>query len=271
MPRCQARGSRSRPQRKASCPAAHLSTEYVASRCVVSQRMATPQPPGLAGSWAVGCAWSTRPPKISSITVGRELVVGGGLTPPDTVRSSSATGRSCSSPAVVSPGRAARPDPRTAERDARGWEGRAEETVGGDAELVVSDGPLTYFMPARRVGMVKRQSRSYLDASRSAGTPQLAPASARRSSGSESSAWSATRGICGSAERALDRRDDGGDSGLEVAASGGLTAREAWPMLTGAVLPRFAPAWPRPAGAAEPFPISALEDMLRHRLGDAAL
>ena len=37
--------------------------------------------PALAGSWAVGCAWSSRPPSIEDVTIGRELVVGGGLPP----------------------------------------------------------------------------------------------------------------------------------------------------------------------------------------------
>src|SRR4051812_23121864 len=37
--------------------------------------------PALAGSWAAGCAWSTRPPAFGALTLGRELVVGGGLTP----------------------------------------------------------------------------------------------------------------------------------------------------------------------------------------------
>src|SRR2546423_1289135 len=33
--------------------------------------------PALAGSWAVGCAWSTRPPRIGEVRVGREIVVSG--------------------------------------------------------------------------------------------------------------------------------------------------------------------------------------------------
>src|SRR3712207_4476920 len=28
--------------------------------------------PGLAGSWAVGCAWSTQPPRVAEVRVGRE-------------------------------------------------------------------------------------------------------------------------------------------------------------------------------------------------------
>src|SRR5262245_22947728 len=36
--------------------------------------------PALAGSWAVGTAWSTRPPTIDSVVVGRSLVVVGNLT-----------------------------------------------------------------------------------------------------------------------------------------------------------------------------------------------
>src|SRR5436189_188014 len=38
------------------------------------------QAPGLAGSWAVGCAWSTKPPSIGAVEVGRSLVIGGGLS-----------------------------------------------------------------------------------------------------------------------------------------------------------------------------------------------
>ena len=39
--------------------------------------------PALAGSWAVGCAWTTRPPAIDDVVVGRNLVVGGGLVHPN--------------------------------------------------------------------------------------------------------------------------------------------------------------------------------------------
>src|SRR3954462_13601910 len=41
--------------------------------------------PGLAGSWAVGCAWSTRPPRVDDVAVGRELIVGCDLkaSPPE--------------------------------------------------------------------------------------------------------------------------------------------------------------------------------------------
>jgi hypothetical protein len=39
--------------------------------------------PALAGSWAVGVAWSTLPPSIGEIVVGRTLVVGGGLAHSD--------------------------------------------------------------------------------------------------------------------------------------------------------------------------------------------
>ena len=46
--------------------------------------------PALAGSWAVGCAWSSRPPSIADVTLGRELVVGGGLPPTPLTRRSAA-------------------------------------------------------------------------------------------------------------------------------------------------------------------------------------
>jgi hypothetical protein len=41
--------------------------------------------PALADSWAVGSAWSTRPPEIAKVAIGRNLVVGGGLAHDDVV------------------------------------------------------------------------------------------------------------------------------------------------------------------------------------------
>jgi hypothetical protein len=131
--------------------------------------------PGLAGSWAVGCAWSSRPPRIAAIAVGRELVIGGGLLP---AALEVAVGKhavafrphSVAGTAPLDPLRGLQNLMREAEA------ALARATIEqGEAELIVSDGPLNYFLPGPAVGMVKRQSRSYLDAARAEVLSQLRP------------------------------------------------------------------------------------------------
>ena len=116
------------------------------------------QVPGLAGSWAVGCAWSTRPPSIGTVETGREIVVGGGLLPP-VLLARVGTQLLRFSPSAV-PGSDFL-DPlrglQNAMREAEAETGTRRQSGGGKAELVVADGPLSYAMAGRLVGMVKRQ------------------------------------------------------------------------------------------------------------------
>src|SRR5205823_4983895 len=126
-----------------------------------------------AGSWAVGCAWSTRPPRVDDVAVGRELIVGGDLTGPPLelpigenlllFTPSSVTGT-----APLDPLRRLQNAMREAESRL------AAQLLGSSrAQLVITDGPLSYFAEGPVIGLVKRQSRSYLDADRSQVLAQL--------------------------------------------------------------------------------------------------
>jgi hypothetical protein len=230
------------------------------------------QAPGLAGSWAVGCAWSRRPPEIADVEVGRELIVGAGLLPQPLDVGVGAHRLPFRASAV--PG--SEPlDPlrglQNAMRDAEADLGRAVLS-GGEAELVVADGPLGYTAPGALVGMVKRQSRSYLDAERAAVIARLAPGERTpmfKLGGQrlERYSWYLRLG-----DR---RRIDGAMAGvvrLEVDAAQGLDAAQALAGLAGAGLPAFAAAPGRdPRAPQNLYPVGALEAHLRHRLGDAEL
>lgn len=230
------------------------------------------QAPGLAGSWAVGCAWSTRPPRIDEVRVGRELIVGGGLDAAPletevggrllTYGPSSVVGTT-----PLDPVQGLQNAMREAEADL------ARETLErAAADLVVSDGPLTYFLQGPAVGMVKRQSRSYLDPARANVLTELRPGERTPifklgEQRLERYTWYL---------RLADQRPiDGTMAGivrLEVAATGGLEAAISLADLAGAVLPRFAtPPGRDPRAPQNLYPVGALETILRHRLGDAAL
>lgn len=228
--------------------------------------------PGLAGSWAVGAAWSTRPPRMDEIAVGRELVVGGGLLPPGMTL---IVGRSLLEFASRSVPGVAPLDPLRGLQNAM----RAAEAAlarrlheSGAAELVVCDGPLSYFAEGPVVGMVKRQSRSYLDPDRSRVLGLLragerTPIFRFGAHGRELYSWYL---------RLSDPRPiDGAMAGvvrLEVAAGVGLAGAQELASLAGAVLPRFAAQPGRdPRAPQNLYPVAALEAVLRHRLGDAAL
>lgn len=228
--------------------------------------------PGLAGSWGVGCAWSTRPPAIASVLVGRELVTGGGLTPPalQVTIGNDSLGFMPSSVAGGAP-----LDPlrglQNAMRHAEAESARAVMQVG-DAELVVTDGPLSYVMPGCLVGMVKRQSRAYLDRERSRVFSQLragdrTPLFKLGEQRLERYSWYL---------RLVDgRRIDGVMAGvvrLETDASAGLGTARNLADLTASVLPMFASQPGRdPRAPQNVYPVGALETHLRHRLGDAQL
>jgi hypothetical protein len=142
----------------------------------------------------------------------------------------------------------------------------------GRADLVVADGPLSYAMDGCLVGMVKRQSRTYLDGERARVLPQLRPGDRTPifklgEQRLERYSW-----YLRLAER---RAIDGPMSGvvrLEVAAGGGLSAAQELAQLAGSVLPLFASQPGRdPRAPQNVYPVGALESHLRHRLGDAAL
>lgn len=228
--------------------------------------------PGLAGSWAVGAAWSTIPPCVQDVRVGREVVLGGGLVP-ERLEVGVAEHRLDFSPGSVAgtgpldPLRGLQNAMREAEADL------AHETLeAGGVALVVCDGPLSYFAPGPTVGMVKRQSRGYLDPERAGvmadlSVGQRTPIFRLGEQRLERYSWYL---------RLADRRPiDGPMAGvvrLEVAAVGGLEGAQSLAALTGACLPRFASEPGRdPRAPQNLYPVGALEGQLRNRLGDAAL
>jgi hypothetical protein len=228
--------------------------------------------PALAGSWAVGVAWSTRPPSIGEILVGRSLVVGGGLSHTDLTPR---VGRDELRYSFVGVSGTTPLDPiiglQYAMREA---EGRFARKVfgSGQADLLVLDGPLTYFADGPIVGLIKRQSRSYLPDDRSSilgalSAGERTPLFQLGEQRLERFSWYA--------RLAAVRPIDGVMTGivrLEVSKEVGLEQAQVLANLTTAVLPRFASVVGRdPRAPQNLYPVGQLERILRHRLGDAAL
>jgi hypothetical protein len=228
--------------------------------------------PALAGSWAVGSAWSTRPPAIEDVSVGRSLVVGGGLSHGDlTVQvGDDEAGYSFVSVAGTDP-----LDPIVGLQNAMR---EAEAQLGvavferGRADLVVQDGPLTYFVDGPIVGLIKRQSRAYLPPERHQILAALAPGERTPlfrlgEQRLERYTWYA--------RIAPGRRIDGTMTGivrLEVPAEVGVKRARVLADLATATMPHFACAIGRdPRAPQNLYPVGQLERVLRHRLGDGEL
>lgn len=229
--------------------------------------------PALAGSWAVGSAWAAQPPSIDRVEVGRALVVGGGLHCPDLTASVGAQSvhypcRSISGRSSVDPIQDLQNQMREAEANL------ASRIFGsGEAQLLILDGPLTYFAVAGPVvGLIKRQSRAYLPPERSDLLGQMAPGQRTP--------------LFGIGDRQLTRYSwyvriapgrviDGVMTGivrLEVAAESKIEEAVRLADLTASILPRFASRIGRdPRAPQNLYPVGRLESVLRHRLGDPLL
>jgi hypothetical protein len=228
--------------------------------------------PALAGSWAVGSAWSTRPPAIDNVAVGRALVVGGGLSHGDVgvrVGSNDLVYR-FTSVSGIDPF-----DPILGLQNAmRAAEAKLAIDVFelGRADLVVQDGPLTYFVNGPIIGLIKRQSRAYLPPERHAILAKLArgertPLFRLGEQRLERYSWYA--------RIASGRPIDGTMTGiirLEIPAEVGVPqARRLADLATG-TMPRFASvAGHDPRAPQNLYPVGQLERLLRHRLGDPEL
>jgi hypothetical protein len=228
--------------------------------------------PALAGSWAVGVAWSSLPPQIADVRLGRELVVGGGLSA-DALEIEIGHRRIKFQPRSVTGVTPLEPIQglQNAMREAEAM--LAQDALsGGRAELVVSDGPLSYFASGPAIGLVKRQSRAYLDGDHAQVLGRLqagdrTPIFKFGEQRLERYSWY----LCLAPRRAID----GAMAGLvrlEVLTNGGIDNARELADLTGAVLPKFAPIPGRdPRAPQNLYPVGALESRLRHRLGDPAL
>jgi hypothetical protein len=142
----------------------------------------------------------------------------------------------------------------------------------GRADLVVQDGPLTYFVDGPVVGLIKRQSRAYLPADRhpilaALGTGERTPLFRLGEQRLERYTWYA--------RIAPGRRIDGTMTGiirLEVPAEVGLERAVELAELATATMPHFASAIGRdPRAPQNLYPVGQLERVLRHRLGDPEL
>jgi hypothetical protein len=119
--------------------------------------------PALAGSWAVGVAWGNQRSEIGLVRVSRILVVGGGLAHAGlslTVGSAELTfaATTVAGTRPIDPIQGLQNAMRQAEA------ALADELLAAERpDLLVLDGPLTYFGPEYAVvGMIKRQNRPYL-------------------------------------------------------------------------------------------------------------
>jgi hypothetical protein len=228
--------------------------------------------PALAGSWAVGSAWSTRPPAIGDVGIGRTLVVGGGLSHGDLrieVGSDELVYR------FAGVGGNDPLDPLLGLQNAmRTAEAKLAVTVFelGRANLVVQDGPLTYFVNGPIIGLIKRQSRAYLPPDRHVILAKLAPGERTPlfrlgEQRLERYTWYV--------RIALGRRIDGTMTGIvrfEVPADVGVQYAQELADLATATMPHFASAIGRDARAPQNlYPVGQLERVLRHRLGDPEL
>jgi hypothetical protein len=228
--------------------------------------------PALAGSWAVGSAWSTRPPAIDDIEVGHNLVVGGSLEHADlTTR----VGEDDLVYRFVSVRGTDPLDPIVGLQNVmRTAEARLAVDVfeGGRADLVVLDGPLTYFVDGPIVGLIKRQSRAYLPPDRHPILAELA--SAERTPLFRLGEQRLDR-YSWYARIAAGRRIDGTMTGivrLEVPAAVGHSRAQELADIATATIPHFASAIGRdPRAPQNLYPVGQLERMLRHRMGDAEL
>lgn len=229
--------------------------------------------PALAGSWAVGVAWSGRPPSIGVVGVGRQLVVGGNLTHPGL--DFEIGSHRLTYPLLAVAGSTSI-DPILGLQNAmRQAEARlAKDVAEGEApELLVLDGPLSYFdarVPV--VGMIKRQVRPYLASEQAAILPRLGvgqrtPLFILGDRSLERFSWYARIGV--------RRPIDGVMTGivrLETTTARGLAAAVHLAEMTAAALPRFATEIGRdPRAPQNLYPVARLESELHHRLGDPAL
>ncbi len=227
--------------------------------------------PGLAGSWAAGCARPGPPADISDVRLGRLIITGSGLEPAPLAARVGALSMSFTSVSVPGAGPL---DPlrelQNAMRDAE--ESLAHDVlVRGEAELVVIDGPLSYGMSGCAVGMIKRQARVYLDSERSRVLAALdvgerTPIFRFGERRTERYSWYLRLTRPGPVEST-----SAGIVRLETA-PGELDQIQRLAALSAATLPRFAPAPGWDAQAPQNlYPIAALESTLRHRLGDPML
>ncbi|MDQ3671677.1 MAG: hypothetical protein M3364_04460, partial [Actinomycetota bacterium] len=149
----------------------------------------------------------------------------------------------------------------------------AEEVLALErADLVVQDGPLTYFVNGPVIGLIKRQSRAYLPPERhtilaTLGPGERTPMFKLGDQRLERYSWYA--------RIAPGRRIDGTMTGivrLELPTEVDVRQAQKLADLATSTMPHFASAVGHdPRAPQNLYPVGQLERMLRHRLGDSEL
>ncbi len=224
---------------------------------------------GLFGSYGVGGVLCRRgEAQVVAEEVRRSLVLGGGQVP-EVVRVP------CGSAHLEYQGVLSRNQQQEVrgelQRLMREQEGHLLSRLG-DGSLVVVDGPLTFQVPreAPVVGYIKSHHRRYLDAQLMRVALSLPPGTRtplfliRRERGPDRLSCYARVALAPSPGHPLV-----GIVRLEMWASLGVEAAARLAGLAVAVIPRFASAsqWD-PRAPVNLYPVAALEERLRHRLGD---
>ena len=230
--------------------------------------------PGLFGAYAVGSALCGARASFGDHEIGRCLILGSGARA-ERIELKFGSGL-VAFEAMSTPG--SEPDDpllklqdlmRNAEAEL------AARLAGGEADLVIVDGPLAFFSATRGpiVGVIKRFGRVYLEPEQSQLIPKLAPgqrtplfAIAEASDRRRRYAWYARLVPAG-----LPWHDQAGVVRCEV--RGGMSVVEAAALAdrVSGLLPAYAGRASDPRTPQNLVPIAALETWLRHRIGDTRL
>ncbi len=225
--------------------------------------------PALAGSWAVGVAWSSRPPVVDTVKVRRVIVLGRGLD--HGTITASIGGHRIEYRVVASDARTPKQVLDKLQDAMRTDEAALAQAVAdtGRAEVIVQDGPLDYHGGKPTVGLVKRQTQRYLDTERQRLLAMLEV-------GQRTPLFRFERGriprYSWYARIAPRRRIDGSIAGLvrlESHQEAGLEETRRLADTISGMLPSFAaPMWRDARAPQNLYPVGQLETVLRNRLGE---
>jgi hypothetical protein len=234
---------------------------------------AATEAPALAGSWAVGAVWGERGAGLGEVALGRDLILGGGHSTDD-LQVEVGDFTLLFKASSVEDVRPTAPMQALQEHMRKGEAALAKALYEhGQADLLVIDGPLTYFSANGPVlGFIKRQSKAYLSAEQARIFRDLKPHARTplfRLSNVRSERYSWYTRI------AFGAPIDGMMTGIvrcEVSTEVGREEAVRLADLASGLFPRFASqGWHDPRAPQNLYPVGHLETLLRHRLGDALL
>jgi hypothetical protein len=229
--------------------------------------------PALAATYGVGVAWSGTKCVVDDVRIRRALILGRGLD--HSALALTIGNHLLEYVTHTSQARTPKETLQQLQNRMREEEANlaAQIAARGEADLIIQDGPLSYTGSATpTIGMIKRQSRPYLDTERQRLLPLLEPGWRTPIFRFESRqlprfSWYA--------RIATRRKIDGTLAGLlrlEVHENQGLDTAVRIANRTTSLLPRFAaPLWRDSRAPQNLYPVGQLETVLRNRLGDPEL